>query len=88
MSVAYRKAGTAFAVATLAFCGPLSASPAHAFKIFGMSFFENEEEQVDVIDPVNYNLTLTEGSGDAELKEALENSSRLLQDKDLSLIHI
>jgi len=82
VSVAYRNAGTAFAVAALAVCGPLSVTDAHAFKIFGTSFFESDEEKVEVIDPVNYNLTLTEGSGDEDLKEALENSSRLFQDKD------
>ncbi|CAN7337399.1 autotransporter assembly complex protein TamA [Pararhizobium sp. LjRoot255] len=82
VSVAYRNAGTAFAVAALAVCGPLSATEAHAFKIFGISFFESDEEKVEVIDPVNYSLTLTETSGDEDLKEALENSSRLFQDKD------
>ncbi|MEK1927313.1 MAG: autotransporter assembly complex family protein [Rhizobium giardinii] len=82
VSVAYRNAGTAFAVAALAVCGPLSVTDAHALKIFGMRFFESDEEKVEVIDPVNYNLTLTEGSGDEDLKEALENSSRLFQDKD------
>jgi translocation and assembly module TamA len=82
VSVAYRNAGTAFAVAALAVCGPLSVTDAHAFKIFGISFFESDEEKVEVIDPVNYNLILTEGSGDEDLKEALENSSRLFQDKD------
>ncbi len=80
--VAYRKAGTAVAVAALVACGPLSASNAYAFKIFGMSFFEGEEEKNPIVDPVNYNITLTEDSGDADLKEALENSSRLFQDKD------
>jgi translocation and assembly module TamA len=60
----------------------LSVTDAHALKIFGMRFFESDEEKVEVIDPVNYNLTLTEGSGDEDLKEALENSSRLFQDKD------
>lgn len=57
-------------------------SDAYAFKIFGISFFESDEETNDVVDPVNYSLTLNEGSGDADLKEALENSSRLFQDKD------
>lgn len=82
VSVAYRNAGTAFAVAALTVCGPLSVTDAHAFKVFGMRFFEGDEEKVEVIDPVNYNLTLTEGSGDADLKDALENSSRLFQDKE------
>lgn len=82
MSVAYRKAGTAIAVAALAACGPLTATDAYAFKIFGMRFFESKEEPIDVVDPVNYSLTLNENSGDADLKEALESSSRLFQDKE------
>jgi translocation and assembly module TamA len=82
MSVAYRKVGAAFAVAALAACGPLSVTDAHAFKIFGMRFFEKDEDTTEVVDPVNYSLTLNEPSGDADLKEALENSSRLFQDKD------
>nr|WP_275791198.1 autotransporter assembly complex family protein [Rhizobium gei] len=47
-----------------------------------MSFFEGDEEKNDVIDPVDYSLTLTEGSNDEDLKEVLENNSRLFQDKD------
>ncbi|HTO31224.1 MAG TPA: autotransporter assembly complex family protein [Pararhizobium sp.] len=82
VGAAYRKVGTAFAVAALVACGPLSASNAYAFKIFGMRFFENEEEKNPVVDPVNYSLTLTEKSGDDDLKDVLENSSRLFQDKE------
>ncbi|KQV35890.1 hypothetical protein ASE37_10035 [Rhizobium sp. Root268] len=55
---------------------------AHAFKIFGMSFFEKDEETNDVIDPVNYTLNLDTGTSDEDLKEALENASRLFQEKD------
>lgn len=82
MSVAYRKVGAAFAVAALTVCGPLSVSDAYAFKIFGMRFFEKDEEPNDIVDPVNFTLTLNESSADPDLKEALENSSRLFQDKD------
>lgn len=82
VNAAYRKASAAFTIATMALLSPLSLNDAHAFKIFGISFFEGEEETNDVIDPVDYNLTLTEGSADEELKEALENNSRLFQDKE------
>ncbi|OJF98004.1 hypothetical protein AX761_13500 [Rhizobium sp. 58] len=80
--LAYRKAGTVLAVAAMALCGPLSATPANAFKIFGMSFFEGEDDTDQVIDPVNYTLTLNGGDEDEDLREALENSSRLFQDKE------
>lgn len=83
MSVAYRRAGAAFAVTVLTACGSLlPATDAHAFKIFGMRFFEGEEDTTPVVDPVEYSLTLSEGTGDDELRETLENSSRLFQDKD------
>ncbi len=82
MSVAYQKIGAAIAVAVVAACSPLWVSDAYAFKIFGMRFFEKEEEPNDIVDPVNFSLTLNESTGDADLKTALENSSRLYQDKD------
>lgn len=57
----------------------MSASKAYAFKIFGMKFFEGDEDEAQVIDPVNYTLTFDPGTDDKELKEALENSSQLVQ---------
>jgi translocation and assembly module TamA len=80
-SFAFLRAGTALAVAAALFCGPLSAGPASAFEIFGMKFFEDEEETTAVIDPVNYTLTLEPGTDDSDLKEAIENTARLKQDE-------
>jgi translocation and assembly module TamA len=82
VSNAYRKTGTALAVLAAMLCGPLSPRDAHAFKIFGMSFFEDDEETNDVIDPVSYTLDLDTGKSDDDLKESLENASRLFQQKD------
>ncbi|MDQ0317863.1 translocation and assembly module TamA [Pararhizobium capsulatum DSM 1112] len=82
VSNAYRKTGTALAVLAAVLCGPLSLRDANAFKIFGMSFFENDEEPNEVIDPVNYSLDLETGTADDDLKESLENASRLFQEKD------
>lgn len=79
---AYKKVGTAVAVAALALCGPLSVTQAHAFKILGWSFFEDKDESGAVIDPVSYTVTLDAPSTDEDLKTALENSSRLVQDKE------
>ncbi|MDO9418042.1 autotransporter assembly complex protein TamA [Pararhizobium sp.] len=78
---AYRRAGTALAVAAWATLGPLTATPAAAFEIFGMKFFE-DDEAAEVIDPVNYSLTLNAGTDDGDLKEAIENSALLYQDKE------
>lgn len=80
-SSAFLKAGTALAVAVALACGPLSARSASAFEIFGMKFFEDEEEAVAVIDPVEYTLTLDPGTDDDKLKEAIENTAHLKQDE-------
>ncbi|NRP16836.1 Translocation and assembly module TamA [Ensifer adhaerens] len=81
-SIAYWKAATALAVAASCALGPMSASKAYAFKIFGMKFFEGDEDEAQVIDPVNYTLTFDPGTDDKELKEALENSSQLVQGQE------
>jgi translocation and assembly module TamA len=81
-SFAFLRAGTALAVAASLLCGPLSAGPASAFEIFGMKFFEDDEEAATaVIDPVNYTLTLDPGTDDDDLKDAIENTARLKQDE-------
>ncbi len=79
-SFAFLKAGTALAVAAALACGPFSVQPASAFELFGMKFFESEEDTAPVIDPVNYTLTLDPGTDDDDLKDAIENASRLKQD--------
>ncbi|OCP18185.1 MULTISPECIES: autotransporter assembly complex family protein [unclassified Ensifer] len=81
-SIAYWKAATALAVAVSCALGPMSATKAYAFKIFGMKFFEGDEDEAQVIDPVNYTLTFDAGTDDKELKEALENSSQLVQGQE------
>ena len=81
-SFAFLRAGAAFTVAAMLACGPLSARPASAFEIFGMKFFEDDEEEAAaVIDPVNYTLTLDPGTDDGDLKEAIENTAHLKQDE-------
>jgi translocation and assembly module TamA len=82
VSSAYRKTGTALAVLAVMLCAPPSLRDAHAFKIFGISFFEDDDESAEVIDPVNYTLDLDTGKADDDLKESLENASRLFQEKE------
>jgi translocation and assembly module TamA len=54
---------------------------ANAFELFGFKFFEpDEEEGEDVVDPLNYTVTLTVEGGDEEMKEALDEASSLVQD--------
>ncbi|MGB3876010.1 autotransporter assembly complex protein TamA [Shinella zoogloeoides] len=80
-SFAFLKAGTALAVAAALACGPLAANPALAFELFGMKFFEKEKDTAEVIDPVNYSLTLDPGTEDGDLKKAVENAAYLKQDE-------
>ncbi|MBB4186960.1 translocation and assembly module TamA [Sinorhizobium terangae] len=81
-SIAHWKAATALAVVASAVLGPFSIDQAHAFRLFGMRFFESDEEEVQVINPVNYALTFDAGTDDKELREAIENSSLLYQDRE------
>ena len=54
-------------------------TPALAFKIFGMKFFEGEEE-TPVSDPVNYTLQFN-ASGDKDLNKILQEASALYTDQ-------
>lgn len=63
----------AVAVATTA------VQPLHAFEIFGMKFFEGEEE-APVSDPVRYSLDFAAGNED--IAEVLQESSLLYQDQE------
>jgi translocation and assembly module TamA len=70
-------------VAAAAAFSPFMVGEAQAFKLFGITLFggeENENEQVP--DPVRYDVDLRTGSADPDLKEALENSSRLVSDEE------
>ncbi|MCP8897318.1 autotransporter assembly complex protein TamA [Shinella daejeonensis] len=80
-SIAFLKAGTVLVAAAALFCVPMAATPAHAFEIFGWKFFEKDEDEPTVIDPVSYTLTLDAGS-DEELKDVVENASMLKMDEE------
>ncbi|OLP42951.1 hypothetical protein BJF95_01510 [Rhizobium oryziradicis] len=54
---------------------------AHAFTIFGVTLWGENKASTDVIDPVNYNITFNTPQASKDLKNALESSSMLLQDK-------
>ncbi|OHV83453.1 autotransporter assembly complex family protein [Ensifer sp. LCM 4579] len=81
-STAHWKAAAAFVLAASTALGPFSAGKALAINIFGLRLFESAEEEIQVIDPVRYSLTFETGADDADLREALENASRLYQDRD------
>ena len=48
-SIAYRRAGTVVTVAASALLCPVFATEAHAFKLFGITLWGEEEQAVDVI---------------------------------------
>ena len=80
--IAYRKAGTALAVAVTLALYPAFARDAFAFKLFGVRLWGSEEPEVEVINPVKYAVTLDAADADKSLRDSLENSSLLLADKD------
>lgn len=63
--------------------GLMAASePVQAFEIFGLKFFESEEDELPVIDPVRYTVTLDTGEADKTLAGKLRNASNLVADED------
>ncbi len=56
---------------------------AAAFELFGFRFFGKEEdEDADIVDPLNYTVSIEVAGGDAELTEALNNASLLVADAE------
>lgn len=69
----------------LTVASPLSigiGSEAHAFEIFGIRLFGEDEVDRDIIDPVDYAITLDTGDADRALKKSLERTSLLLADEE------
>jgi translocation and assembly module TamA len=56
------------------------APPANAFELFGFRLWGSDEEDDDIVDPLNYTVTLTVEGDDEQLKKALERASSLVQD--------
>ncbi len=79
-SIAFLRAGTALAVAAALACAPVAATPALAFEIFGWKFFEKDEDEPTIIDPVNYTLTINPGA-DSDLTEVIDNAAMLKMDE-------
>ncbi|WP_409065480.1 autotransporter assembly complex protein TamA [Agrobacterium vitis] len=91
VSKAFRKSGTALACVVVGAAALSFPVDAYAFKIFGITLWGRDEGKTDVVDPVRYSVDLQskEASGDrdekdasGDLKDALEKSSQLIQEKD------
>jgi translocation and assembly module TamA len=79
---AYRRAGIVTTVAVVTALSPALVADAYAFKLFGINFFGKDDTDANQVpDPIHYDVTLTTDAVDPDLKEALENSSRLVSDK-------
>ncbi|WP_449619157.1 autotransporter assembly complex protein TamA [Rhizobium halophilum] len=63
----------------LALC---SISDAHALKLFGITLFGEDEEEIEVINPVAYNATIDTGTTDENLAERLQNAASLVNDDE------
>ena len=57
------------------------APTANAFELFGFKLFgSDDEEDEDIVDPLNYTVTLTVEGDDETIKETLDKASSLVQD--------
>ncbi len=64
-------------------CFIMSAAPMNAIEIFGFKFFESDEpETVELISPLNYDLTWTVQGDDVNLKTNIKRASALIRDMD------
>ncbi|MGO4355802.1 autotransporter assembly complex family protein [Rhizobium sp. RAF36] len=80
---AYRRTGTMMVIAATAAFSPALVDEAYAFKLFGITIFGKDDSEAEQVpDPVRYDVDLTSGTADPDLTEALQNSSRLVGDKD------
>jgi Outer membrane protein len=79
-SSAFRKVAIALPVAAgLIWAAPINA--AFAFEIFGLKLFERKDERLEVIDPVDYTITVNVAGDNRDLRKQLERNSLLLQDE-------
>lgn len=76
-------AGAAALLATAVMVAPPLATDAFAFKLFGITIFgDDDDDKVEVIDPVRYDATIQTGDADKNLKDRLESAAALVTDKE------
>lgn len=62
--------------------GAAGVSKANAFEIFGFKLFGSDDEDADIVDPLNYSVAVELTPPDKDLQEKLEKASVLVQDAD------
>jgi translocation and assembly module TamA len=78
----YRKVGSVAALTAALLLSPALVENAFAFKIFGITLFGDNDDTLEVIDPVRYDATLDTGDADKKLKERLETAASLVNDEE------
>ncbi|MGD9914817.1 MAG: autotransporter assembly complex family protein [Rhizobiaceae bacterium] len=59
------------------------ANAASAFELFGIHLWgEEEEQQVEVVDPLRYSVTIEVKGGDSSIRSAMEDASSLYNDRE------
>ncbi|MGE7369658.1 autotransporter assembly complex protein TamA [Neorhizobium sp. NPDC001467] len=76
------RGATIVALAVAAAGSPVLIDRAHALKIFGLTLFESDDDKIEVIDPVRYDVAFDAGNADSDLEERLENAASLVADKE------
>ena len=56
--------------------------PAEAFELFGFKFFEPEDEDADIVDPIRYTLTFEVAGDDEDLTDDLRDASAMVADEE------
>src|SRR5436190_22121511 len=67
---------------TILLSGLTGAVPAYAFELFGFKFFEPEDDQSDVVDPLRYTLTFDVAGGDEDVTDKLRDASAMVADEE------
>src|SRR4051812_29756037 len=77
-----RALARALLAATILAGGLSAAAPAQAFQIFGFKFFEPDEEESEIVDPLRYAVTFDVAGGDEDLTKKLRNISAMVADEE------
>ncbi|QLF68626.1 outer membrane protein assembly factor [Peteryoungia desertarenae] len=78
----FRRIGTTAFAVCLAFLNPVTTKPASALELFGIELFGSDEPELEVVDPVSFNVSIDVTGASEEIAEKLEQASLLIQEED------